>query len=266
MQRLRCRYAKRGRLRFASHRDIARTLERALRRAGVPMAFSAGFTPHPKISYAGAAPTGVASEAEYFELALASRRDPDRVRAVLDASLPADIHLLEVVEAGPGGLADRLQGSEWEIRLPGVAEDTTREAVDRFLVAETIEVERLTKKGLRRFDVRAAVVRMAVSGCADEGPGVRCAILRMVVRHATPAVRPDDVLTGLRLVAGLAPPSPPLVTRLAQGPLDATTGRLADPFAPDRRTAVSAEPGERDGEPFAEPVDVVGAQPRGGSG
>ena len=69
VQRVRVRYAKRGRLRFISHRDFARALERALRRADVPMAFSAGFNPHPKISYPGAAPTGVASEAEYLELA-----------------------------------------------------------------------------------------------------------------------------------------------------------------------------------------------------
>src|SRR5436305_1819116 len=71
VQRLRVRYAKRGRLRFTSHRDFARAFERALRRADVPMAYSAGFSPHPKISYAGAAPTGVASEAEYLEIGLA---------------------------------------------------------------------------------------------------------------------------------------------------------------------------------------------------
>jgi hypothetical protein len=59
----------------------------------------------------------------------------------------------------------------------------------------------------------------------------------MVVRHTTPAVRPDDVLTGLRQVADLAPPSPPMVTRLAQGPLDAETGDLADPLDPDRQAA-----------------------------
>ena len=61
--------ASRGRLRFASHRDFQRALERALRRARVPMAYSAGFHPHPKVSYANAAPTGVASEAEYVEIA-----------------------------------------------------------------------------------------------------------------------------------------------------------------------------------------------------
>src|SRR6266498_3061345 len=85
VQRLRLRYAKRGRLRFTSHRDFQRAFERALRRAAVPMAYSAGFTPHPKVSYAGASPTGVASEAEYLEIALAELRDAEPLREALDA-------------------------------------------------------------------------------------------------------------------------------------------------------------------------------------
>ncbi|MGZ6764581.1 MAG: hypothetical protein ACXVEH_14440, partial [Nocardioides sp.] len=60
-----------------------------------------------------------------------------------------------------------------------------------------------------------------------------CAILRVVVRHTTPAVRPDDVLTALRAVSALAPPTPPLVTRLAQGPLHTATAGVADPLAAD---------------------------------
>ena len=83
VQKLRLRYAKRGRLRFSSHRDFQRALERALRRAGVPMAYSAGFTPHPKVSYAGAAPTGVASEAEYVELSVTAPLDRGRRRRAL---------------------------------------------------------------------------------------------------------------------------------------------------------------------------------------
>src|ERR1035438_1393459 len=70
VQRLVIRYAKRGRMRFASHRDIARGIGRGVRRAGLPVAYSAGFSPHPKISYAGGAPTGTASEAEYLEISL----------------------------------------------------------------------------------------------------------------------------------------------------------------------------------------------------
>src|SRR3982751_4290421 len=110
VQRLRLRYTKRGRLRFTSHRDIARVFERALRRADVPMAYSAGFSPHPKVSWVGAAATGVASEAEYVEISLAERRDPEDIRLALDASLPDGIDLLEAVEAEPGtNLPDRVQ-------------------------------------------------------------------------------------------------------------------------------------------------------------
>ena len=73
VQRMRVRYAKRGRLRFTSHRDFSRAFERALVRARIPMAYSSGFNPHPRISYAGASPTGAASEAEYLEIGLAER-------------------------------------------------------------------------------------------------------------------------------------------------------------------------------------------------
>ena len=102
VQKLRIRYAKRGRLRFSSTRDFARALERALRRADVPMAFSGGFHPHPLISYANAAPTGTASEAEYFEIRVTERVDPDAVRAALDEALPEGLDVVEVVEAAPG--------------------------------------------------------------------------------------------------------------------------------------------------------------------
>ena len=245
IQRLRVRYAKRGRMRFTSHRDISRAVERAVRRAGVPVAFSAGFSPHPKISYAGAAATGVASEAEYLEMGLVETRDPARVRADLDAALPDGLDIVDVVAAGPektSALADRLEASEWQVRLDGVEQSDAAGAVAAFMEAATIEVERLTKKGRRRFDVRAAVGVLEVLESGAEGADRRaagaadapCAILRMVVRHTTPAVRPDDILTGLRQVADLAPPSPPLVTRLAQGPLDVDTGELADPFELDR--------------------------------
>ena len=99
MQRLRVRYAKRGRLRFTSHRDFSRAFERAVFRARVPMAYSSGFNPHPRISYAGAAPTGSASEAEYLELALAQVVVPADVHAMLDEALPAGLDVLEVVES-----------------------------------------------------------------------------------------------------------------------------------------------------------------------
>ncbi len=229
VQKLRIRYAKRGRLRFASHRDLARTLERALRRAQVPMAFSAGFSPHPKISYIGAAPTGAASEAEYLEIGVAIRCDPEAVRIALDTALPTDVAVLEVVEAGEGtgSLADRIDTSVWRVELPGVTLAELAPAVEKFLASDVVTVAKRTKNGLRDVDARAAVT----SASAAEGAG--CAILHVVVRQVTPAVRPDDVLAGLAAVADLRPPLPPRAVREAQGRLD-DTGTVADPLGPDR--------------------------------
>jgi radical SAM-linked protein len=237
VQKLRIRYAKRGRLRFTSHRDFARAFERAIRRSGVPIGFSAGFSPHPKVSYAGATPTGTASEAEYLEIGLAERREPDQVRDALDAALPPGIDVLEVVEAevGTPSLADRIEASYWQIVLPQVTVDAAQQAVDRFLAESSVLVDRPTKDGSRQVDARAAVMSVDVADGADEtGNSGPCATLNVVVRHSTPAVRPDDVLTALRGSAALSTPVTPVVTRLAQGLIDATSTqdatRLIDPL------------------------------------
>lgn len=234
VQKLRLRYTKRGRLRFTSHRDIARAFERALRRAQVPMAYSAGFSPHPKISWVGAAPTGVASEAEYVEISVAVRVDLEQLRAALDDSLPDDIDVVDVVEATAGtSLPDRVQASQWEVRLPGVPVEVAEKALAVFLAAPEVLVQRLVKDGVRTLDARAAVVAARVAPDTEDGA---CATLHVVVRHVTPAVRPDDVLSGLRLVADLEMPVPPAATRVRQGPLT-ETGEVGDPFAPDRAPA-----------------------------
>lgn len=222
VQRLRVRYAKRGRLRFTSHRDFSRAFERAVFRARVPMAYSSGFNPHPRISYAGAAPTGSASEAEYLEIALAERVDPAAVFTSLDEALPDGLDLLQVVEAAGGALADLLGASHWEIDLGARPEDAAA-AVAVFLGTDDVVVERITKKGLREFDCRAAVVALSAE------PGPRGSRLQLVLRHTVPAVRPDDVLAGLgSLGADLGPGL--LLTRRAQGPLDEDTGRVGDPL------------------------------------
>ncbi|WP_432831115.1 TIGR03936 family radical SAM-associated protein [Dactylosporangium sp. CA-092794] len=255
VQRIRLRYAKRGPLRFTSHRDFARAFERALLRANVPIAYSQGFTPHPKVSYASAAPTGVASEAEYLEIGLRAVVDPADLRLALDAALSPGLDVLTAVEAplhGGGSLADRIDASAWRIELPGVGGHDAEVAVRAFLDAPEVLVERLTKQGRRTFDTRAAVVRFglaereevsdsALGGVPSEVTDIPCAILDLVVRQATPTVRPDDVLSGLRVVADLEPPVPPRATRLAQGVLT-EQGDLVDPLAPsgaaDRPAAV----------------------------
>lgn len=241
VQRMRLRYAKRGRLRFASHRDFQRALERALRRAGIPMAYSAGFSPHPKISYANAAPTGTASEAEYLEIGLSQVCDPEDLRRRIDEALPPGLDILDAVVVRTSDFADRLQASRWRIELPGLTPDEADAAVARLLAADEVLVERLTKNGLRTFDARSALVEAHVAPAGD--PASLCAILTVVLRQVTPSVRPDDILTALRSVApspvatGWHTP-PPLVTRESQGPLaeggSAGEFLVGDPLAADR--------------------------------
>lgn len=225
VQKLRIRYAKRGRMRFTSHRDVSRAIERAVVRAGIPMAYSSGFHPHPRISYAGASPTGAASEAEYVELGLAEVREPADVAAALDAVLPDGLDVVATVDAAgstAGSLSDLLTASHWLVDLGDTSVEDVEKAVATFLATDSVTVERMTKKGLRSFDCRAAVVRLEVT---PEGA------LDLLLEHTVPAVRPDDVLTGLRETGGLDVPGTALLTRLAQGVLDRVAGTVGDPLA-----------------------------------
>jgi radical SAM-linked protein len=234
VQRIRIRYAKRGPLRFTSHRDFARAIERAIHRANVPIAYSQGFTPHPKISFASAAPTGVASEAEYLELGLRERVSPDDLRLALDAALSPGLDVIEAVEARTtDSLADRITASKWQIELPGVTFASLAAAVDAFLAQPEVLVERLTKQGRRTFDTRAAVHLVSPVPVPKGSGAMPCAILDLVVRQVTPSVRPDDVLSGLRVIAGLEPEAPARVTRLVQGTLT-EQGEIVDPLVLDR--------------------------------
>ena len=234
MQRLRIRYAKRGRLRFTSHRDFSRAFERAVFRARIPMAYSSGFNPHPRISYAGAAPTGSASEAEYLEIALAEVIDPAQAHADLDAALPDGLDVIEVVPSAGGSMADRLEGSWWRITLQDTSPGEARLAVEALLAADEIIVERMTKKGVRSFDARAAIASLVVAYSPDAES--LCAILEVVLRHGSPSVRPDDVLAALHGASGLRVTAA-LQQRLAQGPLDLEGGTVGDPLTPDRDAA-----------------------------
>ncbi len=210
------------------------------------MAYSSGFTAHPRVSWIGAAPTGAASEAEYVELALAEQREPGQLARDLDAALPPGIDVLEAVTAaaGTGKLAERIDVSVWELVLHGIDDAQLRPAVDGLLAADAAPVERLTKDGRRTIDVRAALVSALIVARASEGGAgparvsspvapASCAILRVVVRQTTPVARPDDVVAALSAVAGLPAPISSLVTRVAQGRL-LEDGSIIDPLAADR--------------------------------
>jgi radical SAM-linked protein len=167
------------------------------------MAYSAGFSPHPKVSYAGAAPTGAASEAEFLEISLVEAVDPVALTGALDAALPQGLDIVGMVEA-TAPLVDSLKASRWRLEWPfGV-----QAAVTAFEQTSSVEVERVTKAGRRTIDVRAL--------CSDietVGPDT----MEVTVAHAEPTPRPIEVVAAIRLVTPDLPDVPVLATRLVQG-------------------------------------------------
>lgn len=183
------------------------------------MAYSSGFSPHPRISYANAAPTSAASEAEYVELGLKEQCSPAKVVGALNAVLPPGFVVLDAADAIPGSLGDLLQASDWVLSVPGASQGVLAAGVAELMAAGEFSVERMTKNGMRTFDVRSAVLAL---GADDDDTTLRLRSL-----HQTPLVRPDDVLTALRAIDGRVP-AKALLTRLAQGPL--SEGGIGDPL------------------------------------
>lgn len=149
------RYSKLGKVRFTSHRDAARLWERALRKAQVPVAFSAGFTPRPKISFGLALPTGAESVGEYLDIELAAGYEPDlgELATALDDALPPGFAVVtvEAHDAAVRSLQEAVVACRWEITLTGVPADTVRAAASAAMAATELPVER-ERKGERRVD------------------------------------------------------------------------------------------------------------------
>ena len=119
LQRLRFRFAKTGSMALLSHLDLVRLLERALRRSGLPVSFTGGFHPLPRVQFALALPLGAEAGGEWMDLELAALREPERVRQELQAQLPEGFQLLAVQQvpvAGPS-LSQELSGATWQLRL-----------------------------------------------------------------------------------------------------------------------------------------------------
>lgn len=121
MQRIRIKFTKQGLLKFISHRDLMRLMERAVRRAELPLALSAGFNPHPKISFASALSVGVSSLSEYADITLSWRVEPREVLNRLNGKLPSQVRVLEAKEVSlkSPSLNSTINVAEYRVRVGG---------------------------------------------------------------------------------------------------------------------------------------------------
>ncbi|MEO7442592.1 MAG: TIGR03936 family radical SAM-associated protein, partial [Acidimicrobiales bacterium] len=122
--RVRFRFEKLGKVRWTSHRDVARMWERAFRRIQLPLAYSQGFSPRPKVSFGLALPTGAESLAEYLDVELAPGvvADLSALPARLTAALPVGVDVTEAgpVEDGSASLQAEVTSCCWVVEVAGI--------------------------------------------------------------------------------------------------------------------------------------------------
>jgi len=176
--RLRIRFNKFGKVRFTSHRDVARIWERALRRAQFPLAYTEGFSPRPKLSFGLALSTGYESLGEYLDVAL--RRDDvelEQLPTLLDPVLPVGIEVQASVRlpAGAESLQSAVTSCTWRVELRGTAAADAQQAVAQALDATELVVSRERKGREVSEDIRPGILALRVLEVgevhADAGDG-----------------------------------------------------------------------------------------------
>lgn len=165
--RVRIRFAKMGKVRFTSHRDVARMWERALRRARLPVAQTQGFRPRPKLSFGLALSTGHESLAEYLDVDLADPLSEAEVLELpgrLSPELPigVDVFAAAPLEAGSASLQEAVRSCTWHIEALDLGVEAAQTLVERVLAAETLVVARQRKGREVVDDLRPAVLSVSV--------------------------------------------------------------------------------------------------------
>jgi len=169
-RRVRFRFTKVGKVRFTSHRDVARLWERALRRAELPVALTEGFSPRPKVHFGLALPTGYESDGEYLDVDLrkpeAEALDLAELPERLSPLLPPGLDVVAAADVDPR--ADSLQQAVtscgWSIEAVGPTPAQAAAEVARILAAEVVEVVRQRKGKELTDDIRPDILTVEVVG------------------------------------------------------------------------------------------------------
>jgi len=164
--RVRFRFTKLGKVRFISHRDVARCWERALRRAELPVALTEGFNPRPKVHFGLALPTGAESLGEYLDVDFrdAEAVDVDALATRLTPLLPdgVDVEAAAVIDTSATSLQEAVTSCSWTIEARGLAPGQGRAAVDALLAAAAVPVVRQRKGRDVADDIRPYILHLSL--------------------------------------------------------------------------------------------------------
>jgi len=196
---VRLQYAKRGKVRFLGHRDVARNIERAFRIQRFPLAFSEGFSPHPKISFGLALTTGFESDDEYLDVEFVETVDLEALPSVLTAALPPGITVLGAAaldERAPA-LQEAVTAVEWEVPVTDLdgsaaALGAVEAAIAAALAAEHLECTKVRKGRTSVDDIRPVIRRLAIVE-----PGPAPVVMMELATVLGKGAKPGEVLAAI---------------------------------------------------------------------
>ena len=192
MSKLRLRFAKKGRAVYISHLDLMRTMQRAFLRAGYPLKYSEGFNPHAQISILLPLSVGCSSSCELMDFQLTADVDFAEMPARLTAAMPEGIEALEVYE-----MERKVKELKW-LSVKGRFEydnggyEEMAAALNKFYSAESIVIEKKTKRGMGEADIAPAIreINFAV--------GEDCVEMKAIISAQEPTLNPEHLVSALR--------------------------------------------------------------------
>ncbi|MBP2649630.1 MAG: hypothetical protein H6Q74_455 [Firmicutes bacterium] len=195
MTKLRLEITKGEEIRYISHLDYARTIERALRRTKMPLAYSEGFNPHMKLSFASALSVGVTSMAEYMEVELTDQVSTEQLRMALAQQLPPSIVINRVKEVvgKQAALMAVVNIAAYRIVVPWQtveAPEAAKIALEKFNNSPAVLYIKENPKGRREIDIKNYIAEAVISNPTPEGIN-----LTMLIKITpTGSVKPSEVL------------------------------------------------------------------------
>ena len=191
-------------VRHIGHLDLMRAMQRALRRAGLPVAYSQGFNPHMVMNFASPLSVGASGEREIMDVSMAQEMDGETFATRLNGALPPALKVVEarlIEDNHPAPMA-LLRAAAYEIRVDGQAGEALTQIIPAFLKKESIPAMRKTKSGDKPCDIRPMIYELSAR---KVGEGCRFSATLALREEAT--LKPDLLMTALSKECGMECPS-----------------------------------------------------------